>query len=217
MASTVLIVANDSGLAKSYAALFGKKEYAVLTARSGRQALSQAKSSHLDAIVVDTTSPRLNARTLCRRLRNESSAAFVLIASPSAKIDGLIQHSGIVPKPLAAKKLVARVKAVIESKPPRLLSVGHCALDLEKHRFMRGSKNVALTPKEFDLLKLLMTRAGQVVLRKTIIKEVWETDYTGDTRTLDVHIRWVREKVEENPGKPQYVLTARGQGYKFVA
>ncbi len=216
MSATVLIVANDKSLAKSYAGLFSKREFTVLTAQSGRQALSQAKANSLDAIVVDATSPRLNAKTLWKRLRGESAAPLVLIALPNAKIDGAISHAGIVPKPLAAKRLVARVKAAIDAKPPRLLNVGHFALDLEKHRIARGSKSFRLTPKEFDLLKLLMIRAGQIVTRKIIIKEVWETDYTGDTRTLDVHIRWVRQKVEENPSKPQHILTVRGQGYKFV-
>jgi len=93
--------------------------------------------------------------------------------------------------------------------------VGHLSLDLEKHRVTRGSKNFPLTPKEFGLLKLLMTRAGQTLTRKTLMKEVWETDYLGDTRTLDVHVRWVREKIEENPSKPQRLITARGQGYKL--
>jgi DNA-binding response OmpR family regulator len=216
MSSTILFIANDKAAATSFAGLFSKREFSTLTAHSGRQAHAIAKQHHLDAIVVDATSPRLNCKSLCRKLRGDSFAPIVLITHPNAKIDGGISPEGVVPKPLAAKKLVARVKAVIDSKPPRLLTVGALSLDLEKRRLIRGTKSLALTPKEFRLLKLLMNRAGQTVTRKTLMKEVWETDYLGDTRTLDVHIRWVREKVEDNPSKPQRLITARGQGYKFV-
>jgi two-component system response regulator RegX3 len=215
MTATLLIVGNDKSINTSYASLFGKKEFTVLTADSGRQAHVIAGAHHLDAIVVDATSPRLNCKSLCKKLRANSSAPIVLITQPNAKIEGGIAPEGVVAKPVVARKLVARVKAVIDEKPPRLLTVGHLALDLEKHKLARGSKNYSLTPKEFGLLKLLMSRAGQTITRKTLMKEVWETDYLGDTRTLDVHIRWVRQKVEENPSKPQRLITARGQGYKL--
>lgn len=215
MAATVLIVGNDKSITTSYASFFGKKEFAVLTAHSGRQAHAVARTHHLDVVVVDATSPRLNCKSLCKKLRAESFAPIVLITQPNAKVEGGIAPAGIVHKPVAARKLVARVKTAIDEKPPRVLTVGHLSLDLEKKNLSRGSKNYSLTPKEFVLLKILMSRAGQTVTRKTLMKEVWETDYLGDTRTLDVHIRWVREKVEENPSKPQRLITARGQGYKF--
>ena len=215
MSATVLIVGNDKTTTAAYAGFFHKKEFSVLTAHSGRQAQALAKAHHLDAIVVDSTSPRLNSRGVCKKLRGESFAPIVLITQPNAKVESGIVPEGVVPKPVLARKLVVRVKSVIEDKPPRLLSVGHLSLDLERHKLTRGSKNFSLTPKEFGLLKILMSRAGQTVTRKTLMKEVWETDYLGDTRTLDVHIRWVREKVEENPSKPQRLITARGQGYKL--
>jgi two-component system response regulator RegX3 len=215
MAATVLIVGNDKSTTASYAGFFHKKEFTVLTAHSGRQAHTMAKAHHLDAIVVDVTSPHLNSKGLCKKLRGESFAPIVLITQPNAKVESGIAPEGVVPRPVLARKLVARVKSVIDEKPPRSLTVGHLSLDLERHKLVRGSKSFSLTPKEFILLKLLMSRAGQMVTRKTLMKEVWETDYLGDTRTLDVHIRWVREKVEENPSKPQRLITARGQGYKL--
>jgi len=215
MAATVLLVGNDKSTTTSYASFFGKKEFTVLTAHSGRQAHAMAKAHALDAIVVDATSPRLNCKSLCKKLRGESFAPIVLITQPNAKVESGIAPAGVVPKPIIARKLVARVKAAIDDKPARVLTVGHLSLDLEKHRVTRGSKYFPLTPKEFGLLKLLMTRAGQTLTRKTLMKEVWETDYLGDTRTLDVHVRWVREKIEENPSKPLRLITARGQGYKL--
>ncbi len=217
MSATVLIVGNDKTTTAAYAGFFHKKEFTVLTAHSGRQAHTLAKAHHLDAIVVDATSPRLNSKGICKKLRGESFAPIVLITQPNAKVESGIAPEGLVPKPVLARKLVIRVKAVIDDKPPRLLTVGHLSLDLERHRLIRGNKNYSLTPKEFVLLKILMSRVGQTVTRKTLMKEVWETDYLGDTRTLDVHIRWVREKVEESPSKPQHLITVRGLGYRLAA
>jgi DNA-binding response OmpR family regulator len=217
MSMTVLLVANDKTTTTAYTNYFNKKEYTILAAHSGRQALKTAKAHNLDAIVVDATSPRLNCKSLCRKLKNASCAPLVLITQPNAKVDGGFPVAGIVAKPTVAKKLAARVTAVIDGKPPRLMIIGKLSLDLEKRKLTRGSKIFSLTPKEFVLLKTLMERAGQLVTRKALMREVWETDYMGDTRTLDVHIRWVREKVEENPGKPQRLKTVRGEGYKIMA
>lgn len=215
MPALILIVGNDKTSTSTYASYL-KREYNVLAAHSGRQALAQAKTHHLDAMIVDMTSPRLNCRGLCRKLRSESTAPLVLIAAPNSRVDGLMNSNYVVHTPIVGKKLLARVKAAIDSKPPRQINIGSVSLDLEKHRLTRGVKSFSLTPKEFLLLKLLMGRAGQTITRKTLMKEIWETDYLGDTRTLDVHIRWVREKVEDNPSKPQRLITMRGQGYRFL-
>ncbi|MBM3127704.1 MAG: response regulator transcription factor [Chloroflexi bacterium] len=215
MPLTVLLVANDKTATTEYANCFSKKEFSTLAAHSGRQALKEAKSNNLDAIVLDLTSPRLNCKTLCRKLKSASFAPLVLITSPNAKVDSALNAAGAVPKPAVAKRLASRVKTAIESKPPRLLTVGKLALDLEKHKLTRGNKTFPLTPKEFGLLKTLMEHAGQLVTRKVLIRQVWETDYMGDTRTLDVHVRWVREKVEDDPGEPKRLKTVRGEGYKI--
>ena len=215
MAATVLIVANDEALTTSYASFFNKKEYSVLVAHSGRQAVAQARAQNLDAIVLDFTASRLNCKGLSRKLKSVSFAPLILIAQPNSKVDGSIAAAGVVAKPVAGKKLVSRVKAAIDSRPPRLLSVGKLSLDLEKQKLTRGSKTFSLTPKEFVLLRALMDHPGQIVTRKALMKQVWETEYMGDTRTLDVHIRWLREKVEDNPSKPQRLITLRGEGYKI--
>jgi DNA-binding response OmpR family regulator len=215
MAATVLIVANDEALTTSYASFFNKKEYSVLIAHSGRQAIAQARSQNLDAIVLDFTASRLNCKTICRKLKTISFAPLILIATPNGKVDGAIGAAGIIAKPIVGKKLVTRVRSAIDSRPPRSLTVGKLALDLERQKLVRGSKNFSLTPKEFILLRALMEHPGQIVTRKALMKQVWETDYMGDTRTLDVHIRWLREKVEDNPSKPQRLVTLRGEGYKI--
>lgn len=214
MSFTVLLVANDRCDTDTYAKYLSKKEYTILAAHSGRQALKQVQAHHPDAIIVDTTSPRLNCKNLCRKLKNVG-APIILITLPNAKVDGL-SFASIVPKPAVAKRLATRVKLAIEERPPRVLTVGKFTLDLEKRRLIRGTKALPLTPKEFLLLKTLMEQAGQLVTRKTLMRQVWDTDYMGDTRTLDVHIRWLREKVEDDPSTPCYLLTERGKGYKFV-
>lgn len=216
MAVTVLIVANDKASTTSYASFFNKREFTIINAHSGRQAIAAAKAHNLDAMVVDITSLRLNSKALCRKLTSSSFAPLVLIATPNAKLDNSVAVAGVVPKPVAGKRLVARVKAAIDARPPRTLSVGKLTLDLEKRKVTRGNKSFSLTPKEFILLRILMENAGQLVTRKALMRQVWETDYMGDTRTLDVHIRWVREKVEDNPGKPQRLVTLRGEGYMIV-
>jgi two-component system, OmpR family, response regulator RegX3 len=213
MAVSVLIVASDKASSVAYAGFFNKKEFTVLTAHSGRQAIAQAKSHHLDVIVVDLTSTRLNCKSISRKLASSTYAPIVLITAANAKVDGTINAAGFLAKPIAGRKLVTRVKSAIDSKPPRVLTVGKLSLDLERHKLTRGSRTFSLTPKEFTLLRILMNHAGQVVSRRALMKEVWQTDYLGDTRTLDVHIRWVRKKVEDNPEKPQRLVTLRGQGY----
>ncbi len=215
MVTTVLIVGSDKATTKSYANFFNKRDYTIFTAHSGRQALAHAKVNHLDAIVVDTTSPRINCKSLSRKLRNQSSAPLILIIQPGIKLTDPIPAAGVLHKPVLPKKLVARVKSAIDEKPPRLLTRGQFSLDLEKQKLSRGTKTFSLTPKEFILLKVLMGRVGQTITRKTLMKEVWDTEYLGDTRTLDVHVRWVREKLEEDPSQPQYLITVRGQGYRF--
>jgi two-component system, OmpR family, response regulator RegX3 len=215
MTATLLLIGNDKASLKTYASFFNKKDYSVVIATSGRQALSQSKSHNLEAVILDTTAPRLNCRALAKKIRGETSAPIVLIALPNARPDSAIAHAGIVTKPVNAKKILSRVKTAIDEKPPKLLERGNLTLDLEKHRLARGNKSFKLTPKEFVLIKLFMARAGQTISRKVLMKEVWDTDYLGDTRTLDVHIRGVREKVEDSPSKPQRLITVRGQGYKL--
>lgn len=211
----ILLVGNDKALIKTYASFFNKRDFSVSSAHSGRQALSQAKSHNPDAVVLDATSARLNCKSLAKKLRADSSAPLVLIAMVNAKIDSAISHAGVVLKPVIGKKLVARVKAAIEEKPPKLLECGNLLLDLENRRLTRGNKTHKLTPKQFVLLKLFMGRPGQMISREKLIKEVWGYDWFEDIRTLHVHIRWLRQKIEDNPSRPQTLITVRGQGYKL--
>jgi DNA-binding response OmpR family regulator len=215
MPATVLIIANDTSVTSAYAEAFSKKEFTVLTAHSGRQALAQVKTRTPDTIVLDTTSPRLSVKRLVRSLRRDSYAILILLAHNPNRADGMNHAQLILPKTTSPKKLVQRVRAALENRPPREMRAGNLTLNVERRRITRGNRSQKLTPKEFALLKLFMQRPGQVVSRGTLMQEIWNTDYLGDTRTLDVHMRWLREKIEENPNDPKLIVTVRGEGYRL--
>ncbi len=215
MAATILIIANDKTITAALAASFNKREFYTLAAHSGRQALVQAKNQLPDVIIVDTTSSRLNTRRLCRSLRAETHAILIALATNPAKSDTVGFAHLVLPKSTAPKKLVQRVRSALDSRPPRELRVANLLLDMERRRVSRGNRVHKLTPKEFDLLKLFMEHSGEIVSRKALMKEIWDTDYLGDTRTLDVHIRWLREKIEDDPSNPRRLVTVRGQGYRL--
>lgn len=215
MTATVLLIANDNAVTTLFAEAFNKKEYAVLTAHSGRQALAQVKVRMPDVIVLDTTSPRLSVKKLVRSLRSHSTAILILLAQNTNRAEGMSHAQLVLPKNTTPKKLVQRLRAALDNRPPREMRTGNLTLNVERRRITRGSRSHKLTPKEFALLKLFMQRPGQIVTRGTLMKEIWNTDYLGDTRTLDVHMRWLREKIEEDPNDPTILLTVRGEGYRL--
>lgn len=215
MPATVLIVANDKEVTSNLATFFNKREYSILTAHSGRQALAQAKARWPDAVVLDTTSPRLSVRRLVRSLHRGSHPIMILLAQNVNRIEGGSNGALVLPKTTNPKKLTQRVRTALDNRPPREIKVGGLTLNVERRRVTRGGRSHKLTPKEFELLKLFMGTPGQVVSRKTLMQKIWDTDYLGDTRTLDVHMRWLREKIEDDPNEPRLLVTVRGQGYRL--
>lgn len=215
MSSTILIIANDKAVTHSFAESFSKKEYAVLTAHSGRQALAQIKARMPDAIVLDTTSPRLSVKRLARSLRTNGHALLILLAQNPNRVEGVNNAHLILPKATTPKKLAQRVRAALDNRPPREMRAAGLVLNLERRRVTRSNRSHKLTPKEFELLKLFMEHPGEIVTRGDLMNKVWKTDYLGDTRTLDVHMRWLREKIEDDPNHPKLVVTVRGEGYRL--
>lgn len=215
MPATVLIVANDKEVTNHLATFFNKKEYSILTAHSGRQALAQAKARLPDAIVLDATSPRLSVKRLVRSLHRGSHPLMFLLAQNPNRIEGGSNGAVVLPRATTPKKLSQRVRNALDNRPPRELKVGVLTLNVERRRVARGNRAHKLTPKEFELLRVFMTHAGQIVSRKTLMQEIWHTDYLGDTRTLDVHMRWLREKIEDDPNAPRLLVTVRGEGYRL--
>lgn len=215
MPATVLIVANDKDVTRDIADSFNKKEFSILLAHSGRQALAQAKVRLPDAIIIDATSPRLSVKRLLRSLHSDTHAILILLAQNVNRVEGASSAHIILPKATTPKKLLQRVRSALDNRPPREVRVGDLTLNVERRRILRGARSHKLTPKEFELLHLLMNRPGQIVSRRALMKEVWHTDYLGDTRTLDVHMRWLREKIEQDPNEPKLLVTLRGQGYRL--
>ena len=214
MAATVLIVANDKNVTTNLAESFNKKEFSVFTAHSGRQALAQAKAHLPDAIIIDSTSPRLSVKRLMRSLHSDLNPILILLAQNPNRTDSANAQL-VLPKTTTPKRLLQRVRTALDNRPPREMRVGNITLSYERRRITRGTRSHRLTPKEFELLQLFMTHPGQVVSRRTLMKEIWDTDYLGDTRTLDVHMRWLREKIEDDPNHPRLLVTVRGQGYRL--
>ena len=189
--------------------------YEVKLAGSAKSALRAALTEKPDLIILDTLSPRLNSLRLCHTLYNKVDAPIIaLLSKRAAPLECADENLNA---PLNTRRLLARVKRVLKVKQPWIMRVGDLTLDSKKKVVTRGSRTRKLRPMEARLLKTFMRRPGVVITRKELMKTVWDTDYTGDTRTLDVHIRTLRQRIEENPGKPKLLITVRGQGYRFDA
>ena len=193
-----------------------KKGYEVSLVRSERKAVQQATSEKPNLIILNATSSKMDGPRTCRTLREKvKGIPIILILAKGEGSDDTRGATIILTPPFTSRKLFNRIRRVLESKEGKILQAGGLTLSLGRHCVSRGSKEQRLTPKEFELLKVFMCSPGRVLSRKFLMKKVWKTDYMGDTRTLDVHIRWVREKIEEKPSSPIYLRTVRGVGYRF--
>ena len=186
----------------------------VVVARSPRKALSIAVDDWPDLVVVNACVGLSSVDEICRAL-DETRLDFPRLIVSHDEVPSRASDDVHLPIPFSSRQLAQRIKKAIGKQNGRFLRVGDITLDGLKRRMRRGDRIEHLTPKEFKLLRLLMQHPGEVLDRGTIMKEVWETDYLGDTRTLDVHIRWLREKLEDDPSHPQHILTVRGVGYRF--
>ena len=193
-----------------------KKGYRVSQVRSQKKALRQAASEKPDLIILNATSSRMNGPKICRALHKKvEEIPIILILPEGQKGDFSMGATVVLTSPFTSRKLFNRIRIVLESDRGEIIQVGGLTLSLGKHCVIRGSRQLRLNPKEFELLKVFMRSPGRVLSRKFLMKKVWKTDYLGDTRTLDVHIRWVREKIEKDPASPTYLRTVRGVGYRF--
>jgi DNA-binding response OmpR family regulator len=190
------------------------RNFEVIVADSYKKAASHANATWPDVVVVNDCAGQLDINKICSALDATELDCPCLIVSRS-ETDNHHSADAYLAFPFSSRQLLYRINKAIGSQCDRFLRLGDITLDSLKRQVKRGSRVTHLTPKEFRLLHLLMNHPGEVLKRRTIMNEVWETDYLGDTRTLDVHIRWVREKLEDDPSHPQYVVTVRGVGYRF--
>ena len=209
-----------------------KEAHQVRTAGDGEEAIDQAREYDPDLILLDVMLPKLDGFEVCKAIRRESNVPILMLTAKNSEIDkvvGLeIGADDYITKPFSMRELVARVKAMIrrsemlkgelitgEADKTRL-AVRGLTMDLLQHKVMLDGRTINMKPKEFELLAFLLRHPDQVFSRDQLLDQVWGYEIGGDTRTVDVHIRWLREKIEEEPSKPTYLETVRGVGYRLV-
>lgn len=212
----MLLVENTSKNSHSVAPDLLERGHEVIVAHSPHKAPSMAVADWPDLIVVNACAGFLDIDEICHAL-DETRFDFPRLIVSGDEVYNNMSNDVFLLIPYSPRQLTQRINKAIGEQNDRFLRVGNITLDGLKRRMKRSGRIEHLTPKEFRLLYLLMQHAGEVLDRGTIMKEVWETDYLGDTRTLDVHIRWLREKLEEDPSHPRYIVTVRGVGYRFSA
>lgn len=226
---TILLVEDDENIAEPL--LFGLQGegYRVLHAVDGHQGLEMARTAQPDLILLDVMLPRMSGFAVCKTLRRESTVPIIMLTARDQEMDrvmGLeIGADDYIVKPFSFRELLARVRATLRRReldqggaatPKERITVGEITLDLVGHQVWRGGQLLELRHREFELLRTLMENAGKAVPRQELLDQVWGEHWVGDPRTLDVHIRWLREKVEDDPSTPRYIQTVRGYGYRFA-
>ncbi len=218
----LLIVEDDQTMRETLSYNLTREGYAVIEASSGIAALDLARERKPDLVLLDIMLPELDGLSVCRALRHETDVPIVLLTARSGEVDRIVGlDSGAddyIVKPFSLGELLARLRAVLRRghrEPSTKLESGDLALDLVGHRAYRADQQLNLAPKEFDLLAELIRHKGAVLTRDLLLQRVWGFDFGGDTRTVDVHIRWLREKIEDDPASPRRIETVRGIGYRF--
>ncbi|MTB71005.1 response regulator [Arsenicicoccus cauae] len=221
----ILVVEDEESISDPLSYLLRKEGYDVALAATGPDALAEFDRSSTDLVLLDLMLPGLSGVDVCRSIRQRSSVPIIMLTAKDSEIDkvvGLeIGADDYVTKPYSSRELLARIKAVLRrmSEPddlvPASLEVGPVRMDVERHTVSVNGEPTALPLKEFELLELLLRNAGRVLTRMQLIDRVWGSDYVGDTKTLDVHVKRLRAKIEPDPGAPVHIVTVRGLGYKF--
>lgn len=224
---TVLVVEDDESFVEALVVGLKREGFLVKVARDGVEALEVFDKVQPDLVLLDLMLPKMSGIDVCRQLRARSRVPIVMVTAKSSEIDTVVGlevgADDFVTKPYRLRELVARMRAVLRRSPPGVeigepadvLEVGDVRLDPERHEvFVRGEP-ITLPLKEFELLELFLTNAGRVLSRETLIDRVWGPHYVGDTKTLDVHVKRLRTKIEETPSSPRRITTVRGLGYKY--
>ncbi|MCZ7571048.1 MAG: response regulator transcription factor [Ardenticatenaceae bacterium] len=221
----ILLVEDDETLREALAFNLAREGYTVREAANGQGALSEARHTPPDLIILDVMLPGLDGLSVCRILRAEQETPIILLTARTGEVDKIVGlESGAddyITKPFSTGELLARIRAVLRRATPRRSSqeliAGSLRLNLERRRAFRDEREVILSPKEFDLLAELMRNPGIALSRDLLLERVWGYEWEGDNRTVDVHIRWLREKIEPDPSAPTLIQTVRGIGYRFEA
>jgi DNA-binding response OmpR family regulator len=225
----VLLIDDDRLITGPLAKALVRSGYHVSVAHNGKQGVELARVEKPDVVILDVLMPEMDGWQVCRELRRQSAVPILMLTALGEEVDRILGlelgADDYLTKPFSTRELLARLRALLRrveldrgyEEEPERLEAGDITVDLTTRRAFKGEKELTLRYKEFELLSLLMSRAGEAVSRADLFDKVWGTDWLGDTRTLDVHIRWLREKIEEEPSDPRYIQTVRGVGYRFVS
>jgi DNA-binding response OmpR family regulator len=221
---TILVVEDEPTLRETLVEALETEGFRVVPAADGREALNVFRAERPDLVLLDVMLPELSGIEVCRIIRAESGVPMVMLTAKDSELDKVVGlelgADDYVTKPFSLRELIARVRALFRrseqqasEQPPAVVDLGRVQVDLAGHRLMRNGETVPIKPKAFELLAFLLRHPGQVFTRDQLLEHVWGYDYAGETRTVDVHVHWLRSQVEDDPSTPQLIHTVRGVGY----
>lgn len=228
MSQKILLIEDESAIADSVAYSLQAEGFEVIVASDGVAGLAASRNGPLDLIILDLMLPKMSGLDVCRAMRKESSTPVIMLTAKTEEVDRVVGlelgADDYVTKPFSTRELIARVRAVLRrakgtapEEDQMRLQAGDISIDLGRRRVIVADTPVHLPLKQFELLRVFVAHHDKVLTRDFLFQTVWDTDAAYDTGTLDVHIRWLRERIEKDPSRPRYVRTVRGVGYKFVA
>ena len=226
--SKILIVEDEEALSDPLAFLLGREGFQTIVVDNGLDALPVFDREGADLVLLDVMLPGMSGMEVCRKLREVSSVPIIMLTAKDSELDKVLGlelgADDYVTKPYSARELIARIRAVLrhrsaetDSATESVLQGGPVRMDIDRHVVTVNGEEISMPLKEFELLEILLRNVGRVMTRGQLIERVWGADYVGDTKTLDVHIKRLRSKIEPDSSAPQYVVTVRGLGYKFEA
>lgn len=222
----ILVVEDEASFSEALSYVLTKEGYEVTVADTGDGAIAAYDKSGADLVLLDLMLPGLSGTEVCRQLRTRSNVPIIMLTAKDSEVDKVVGlelgADDYVTKPYSKAELIARIKAVLrrgsggqEEDGNQLLTAGPVEIDVESHKVKVNGELVTFPLKEFELLEFLVRNSGRVLTRTQLIDRIWGSDYFGDTKTLDVHIKRLRAKIEKDPANPVFILTIRGLGYKF--
>jgi DNA-binding response OmpR family regulator len=226
MARTILVVDDEPTIREALVDALEADGFRVVAAADGREALARFRGERPDLVLLDLMLPELSGIEVCRIIRAESAVPIVMLTAKDSEVDKVVGlelgADDYVTKPFSLRELSARIRALFRrseqvavAAPPAVVDLGRVQVDLAGHRLLRDGEALPVKPKAFELLAFLLRHPGQVFTRDQLLEHVWGYDYAGETRTVDVHVHWLRGQIEEQPGAPRFLHTVRGVGYVF--